>query len=240
MRQEAELARREQQLLREHADVLEQRVRERTAELEDAQHEMFERLAVAAEHRHHETGEHTLRVGTLAGGIARLLGLDEGFVDDIAVAARLHDIGKIAVRDAILLKPGPLTSAEFDEMKSHTLLGAEILSDGRTRVMRLAEEIARSHHERWDGDGLSVRRSATASIPLSGRIVATCDAFDAMLSMRVYKAAMPLPEAMAEIHRGAGTQFDPRVANALVTLVASAPDLIARLYGSRPRIAEAA
>jgi putative nucleotidyltransferase with HDIG domain len=239
VRQEAELARREQQLLREHADVLEQRVRERTAELEDAQHEMFERLAVAAEHRHHETGEHTLRVGTLAGGIARLLGLDEGFVEDIGVAARLHDIGKIAVRDAILLKPGPLTSAEFDEMKSHTLYGAEILSDGRTRVMRLAEEIARSHHERWDGEGYPYA-IGNASIPLSGRIVATCDAFDAMLSMRVYKAAMPLPEAMAEIHRGAGTQFDPRVANALVTLVASAPDLIARLYGSRPRIAEAA
>ena len=233
VRQEAELARREQQLLREHADVLEQRVRERTAELEDAQHELIERLAVAAEHRHHETGEHTLRVGTLAGGIARLLGLDEGFVDDIAVAARLHDIGKIAVRDAILLKPGPLTSAEFDEMKSHTLLGAEILSDGRTRVMRLAEEIARSHHERWDGAGYPYGIAA-ASIPLSGRIVATCDAFDAMLSTRVYKAAMPLPDAMAEIHRGAGAQFDPRVANALVTLVASAPDLISRLYGSRP------
>ena len=233
VRQEAELARREQQLLREHADVLEQRVRERTAELEDAQHELIERLAVAAEHRHHETGEHTLRVGTLAGGIARLLGLDEGFVDDIAVAARLHDIGKIAVRDAILLKPGPLTSAEFDEMKSHTLLGAEILSDGRTRVMRLAEEIARSHHERWDGDGYPYGIAA-ASIPLSGRIVATCDAFDAMLSTRVYKAAMPLPDAMAEIHRGAGAQFDPRVAHALVTLVASAPDLIARLYGVRP------
>ena len=239
VRQEAELARREQQLLREHADVLEQRVRERTAELEDAQHELIERLAVAAEHRHHETGEHTLRVGTLAGGIARLLGLDEGFVDDIAVAARLHDIGKIAVRDAILLKPGPLTSAEFDEMKSHTLLGAEILSDGRTRVMRLAEEIARSHHERWDGAGYPYGIAA-ASIPLSGRIVATCDAFDAMLSTRVYKAAMPLPDAMAEIHRGAGAQFDPRVAHALVTLVASAPDLIARLYGVRPGIAEAA
>jgi putative nucleotidyltransferase with HDIG domain len=233
VRQEAELARREQHLLREHADVLEQRVRERTAELEDAQHELIERLAVAAEHRHHETGEHTLRVGTLAGGIARLLGLDEGFVDDIAVAARLHDIGKIAVRDAILLKPGPLTSAEFDEMKSHTLLGAEILSDGRTRVMRLAEEIARSHHERWDGAGYPYGIAA-ASIPLSGRIVATCDAFDAMLSTRVYKAAMPLSDAMAEIHRGAGAQFDPRVANALVTLVASAPDLISRLYGSRP------
>ena len=239
VRQEAELARREQQLLREHADVLEQRVRERTAELEDAQHELIERLAVAAEHRHHETGEHTLRVGTLAGGIARLLGLDEGFVDDIAVAARLHDIGKIAVRDAILLKPGPLTSAEFDEMKSHTLLGAEILSDGRTRVMRLAEEIARSHHERWDGHGYPYG-IGRASIPLSGRIVATCDAFDAMLSTRVYKAAMPLPDAMAEIHRGAGAQFDPRVAHALVTLVASAPDLIARLYGVRPGIAEAA
>jgi response regulator RpfG family c-di-GMP phosphodiesterase len=240
VRQEAELARREQQLLREHTDVLEQRVRERTAELEDAQHELIERLAVAAEHRHHETGEHTLRVGTLSGGIARLLGLDEGFVDDIAVAARLHDIGKIAVRDAILLKPGPLTAAEFDEMKSHTLLGAEILSDGRTRVMRLAEEIARSHHERWDGTGYPYRIGA-ASIPLSGRIVATCDAFDAMLSMRVYKAAMPLSEAMAEIHRGAGAQFDPRVANALVTLVASAPDLITRLYGSRPGVvAEAA
>ena len=117
VRQEAELARREQQLLREHADVLERRVRERTAELEDSQHELIERLANAAEHRHHETGEHTLRVGTLAGGIARLLGLDEGFVEDIEVAARLHDIGKIAVRDSILLKEGPLTSAEFDEMK---------------------------------------------------------------------------------------------------------------------------
>jgi putative nucleotidyltransferase with HDIG domain len=241
VRQEAELARREQQLLREHADVLEQRVRERTAELEDSQHELIERLAVAAEHRHHETGEHTLRVGTLAGGIARLLGLDEGFVEDIAVAARLHDIGKIAVKDSILLKPGPLTAEEFDEMKSHTLLGAEILSDGRTRVMRLAEEIARSHHERWDGDGYPYGIAA-ANIPLSGRVVATCDAFDAMLSARVYKAAMPLPDAMAEIHRGSGAQFDPRVAHALVMLVASAPDLIARLYGGGPGtdIAEAA
>jgi putative nucleotidyltransferase with HDIG domain len=239
VRQEAELARREQQLLREHADVLEQRVRERTAELEESQHELIERLANAAEHRHHETGEHTLRVGTLAGGIARLLGLDSGFVEDITVAARLHDIGKIAVRDAILLKPGPLTAEEFDEMKSHTLLGAEILSDGRTRVMRLAEEIARSHHERWDGNGYPYGIAA-ASIPLSGRVVATCDAFDAMLSQRVYKAAMPLPEAMAEIHRGSGAQFDPRVAHALVTLVATAPDLIARLYGVRPGIAEAA
>ena len=124
-------------------------------------------------------------------------------------------------------------------MKSHTLLGAEILSDGRTRVMRLAEEIARSHHERWDGAGYPYGIAA-ASIPLSGRIVATCDAFDAMLSTRVYKAAMPLPDGMAEIHRGAGAQFDPRVAHALVTLVASAPDLIARLYGARPGIAEAA
>jgi putative nucleotidyltransferase with HDIG domain len=240
VRQEAELARREQQLLREHTDVLEQRVRERTAELEESQHELIERLAVAAEHRHHETGEHTLRVGKLASGIARLLVLDEGFVEDIGVAARLHDIGKIAVRDAILLKPGKLTSAEFDEMKSHTLLGAEILTNGRTRVMRLAEEIARSHHERWDGNGYPYGIAA-ANIPLSGRIVATCDAFDAMLSMRVYKAAMPLPEAMAEIRRGAGAQFDPRVASALVTLVASAPDLIARLYGWRPPdIAEAA
>ena len=233
VRQEAELARREQQLLREHADVLEQRVRERTAELEDAQHELIERLAVAAEHRHHETGEHTLRVGTLAGGIARLLGLDEGFVDDIAVAARLHDIGKIAVRDAILLKPGPLTSAEFDEMKSHTLLGAEILSDGRTRVMRLAEEIARSHHERWDGAGYPYGIAA-ASIPLSGRIVATCDAFDAMLSTRVYKAAMPLPGRDGRDPPRRRRAVRPAGRHALVTLVASAPDLIARLYGSRP------
>ena len=179
--------------------ILEAKVRERTRELEAAQIEIIERLARAAEFRDDNTGQHTERVGQMAALLARQLGLPDPQVSLIRRAAPLHDVGKIGVPDAILLKLGKLTLDEFELVKTHTTIGARILSGSRFSVLRLAEEIAFSHHERWDGDGyVGIRQD---QIPLAGRIVAVADVFDALTQKRPYKAAWPIAEAIAEIER---------------------------------------
>jgi putative two-component system response regulator len=192
---------------------LEQRVEERTRELEQARRETLERLALAGEFRDDETHEHALRVGRTAQLLAARLDLAEQEVELIGRAAPLHDIGKLGVPDAILLKPGRLTADEFAVMKEHTLIGARILAGSVSAVLRSGEVIARSHHERWDGggypDGLSGEQ-----IPLAGRLVAVADVFDALTHERPYKVAWPQDEAVAEIRRVAGEQFDPDVVRA--------------------------
>nr|WP_246580411.1 HD domain-containing phosphohydrolase [Deinococcus aestuarii] len=195
---------------REEAEAL---VRERTHELEQAQVEIVTRLAVAAEYRDDLTGEHTWRVGHVSALIARELGLPQGDVALLRIAARLHDVGKIGIPDAILLKPGKFTPEEFERMKAHTLIGARILSGGHSRLLRMAEEIAESHHERWDGAGYPLGR-AGVGIPVTGRIVAVADVFDALTSERPYKRAWPREDVLAELRRNAGTQFDPEVVEA--------------------------
>jgi putative two-component system response regulator len=140
------------QLLRQN-ELLEQRVRERTRELEGARIEILERLARAAEFRDDATQEHTQRVGVMSARLARRLGLPEPLVELIRQAAPLHDLGKIAVPDSILLKLGKLTGEEFETIRAHTTIGARILSGSRHPLMRLAEQIARTHHEHWDGRG---------------------------------------------------------------------------------------
>ncbi len=198
-------------------ESLERRVAHRTAELERSREETLQRLARAAEWRDDETHEHAERIGRTAALLAAELGLDAPIRDHMRSAAPLHDIGKIATPDAILLKRGRLTPDELATMRRHAEAGAQILSGSESCVLRLAEEIARTHHERWDGhgypDGLSGR-----DIPLAGRIVAVADVFDALTHARPYKPAWPVHEALSEIRRGAGTHFDPAVVAAFERL----------------------
>ncbi len=192
-------------------------VHERTAQLEAAQAEILERLAVSAEYRDDMTGEHTRRVGDLAARIAAYLGLPPDEVALIREAGPLHDVGKIGIPDTILLKPGRITPEEFEQMKTHTTIGAKILSSGHSALVRLAEVIALSHHERWDGTGYPLGLSAEA-ISLPARIVAVADVFDALTHERPYKEAWPVAKAVAEIRAQAGRQFDPRVVEAFLSL----------------------
>ena len=197
--------------------ILEAKVRERTRELEAAQIEIIERLARAAEFRDDNTGQHTERVGQMAALLARQLGLPDPQVSLIRRAAPLHDVGKIGIPDAVLLKLGKLTLEEFELVKTHTTIGARILSGSRFGVLRLAEEIAFSHHERWDGDGyVGIRQD---QIPLAGRIVAVADVFDALTQKRPYKAAWPIVEAIAEIERQRTRQFDPEIVDAFLRVI---------------------
>lgn len=198
-------------------DLLEQRVRERTQELEEVQLEIVDRLGLATEYRDDDTKAHTGRVGDMASQVANAMGLPQKFVQLLRLAAPLHDIGKIGISDLILLKAGKLTDEEFATMKKHTEIGASILSGSKSEILQLAQEIAISHHERWDGRGYPHRLSGH-DIPLSGRIVSVVDVFDALTHERTYKKAWPLGEALEEIERNAGTQFDPRVVDALLTL----------------------
>ena len=203
---------------REYAkQLLEQRVHERTEELAQSQSEILSRLARAAEFRDDDTGQHTQRVGYAASLLAQSLGLPTEQVELIRQAAPLHDVGKIAISDLILLKPGKLTDEEFATMKTHAAIGAALLSDGHSDVVQLAERIAGAHHERWDGKGYP-HQLAGEQIPLEGRILAIVDVFDALTHERPYKKAWPVAEAVAEITRQSGQQFDPQVVAAFLTL----------------------
>jgi putative nucleotidyltransferase with HDIG domain len=201
--------------------MLEAKVRDRTRELEAAQIEIIERLAKAAEFRDDTTGQHTERVGEMAALLARELGLSDAQVSLIRRAAPLHDVGKIGIPDSILLKLGKLTAAEFELVKTHTSIGARILSGSRFALLRLAEEIAFSHHERWDGSGYAGLEGG--QIPLAGRIVAVADVFDALTQKRPYKPAWPVEEAVAEIERQRGMQFDPNIVDAFLRVVQQQP-----------------
>jgi putative two-component system response regulator len=190
-------------------ETLETKVRERTQELEAAQFEMLERLARAAEFRDDDTGQHTQRVGHLAGIVARAAGLPEQQCELIRQAAKLHDIGKIGIPDSILLKPGKLLPEEYAQMKFHTAWGASILAASRFPVIKLAAEIAMYHHEKWDGTGYN--GVAGEQIPLAARIVALADVFDVLTHARPYKEAWPLEDALAEIKSQNGRLFDPEL-----------------------------
>jgi putative two-component system response regulator len=189
--------------------ALEQAVAERTAELEETQTEILERLAAAAEYRDDATGRHAQRVGELAALIALELGLPDDEAGLIGQAALLHDIGKIGVPDHILLKRGRFTAEEREQMAAHSSIGARIVAGSRSRLLQLAEAVALTHHDRWDSGGHG--RAGGEAIPLAGRIVAVADVFDALTQVRPYKAAWAPDEAAAEIARQAGRQFDPRV-----------------------------
>lgn len=181
--------------------------------------EMLERLAVTAELRDDSTGEHSYRVGKLAALLAQEFGCDEETCYMIELAARLHDIGKIGVPDAILLKPEKLNEAERQIMRTHTTVGAELLSKSAIPHMQMAEEIARYHHEWWDGSGYPSNLSGSA-IPLAARITALADVFDALTHKRPYKIAWPMDAALDEIAQLKGVQFEPQLTDLFVVLLA--------------------
>jgi putative two-component system response regulator len=201
--------------------LLDEKVQKRTAQLEQAQIEMLERLASAAEVRDDDTGQHIHRVGQLSSRVAFAVGLPDSQVELIRRAAPLHDVGKVGIPDGILLKPGKLTDEEFETMKTHTTIGARILSGGSSELVQMAEQIALTHHERWDGSGYP-QGLAGEAIPITGRIVAIADTFDALTHERPYKRAWRLEDALAEIQRQYGRQFDPAIVAAFLTLQESA------------------
>lgn len=203
--------------LQESNRLLESRVRKRTHELEQAQLEMLQRLARASEFRDDETGQHTRRVGRSAALLARCHGLTDEFTDLIAKAAELHDVGKIGVPDGILLKKGKLSDVEFEMMKAHTHIGAEILEGGRTALIQLAREIAGAHHEKWDGSGYPHGLRGEA-IPISARIVAIADFFDALTHDRPYRKAWSINRTLQEISSQSGKHFDPNLVSCFLDL----------------------
>jgi putative two-component system response regulator len=165
-------------------------------------------LSTAIEARNLETGEHCREIGGLSERMAAVLGLDERQQMTIRIGGYLHDIGKIGIADAVLLKPGRLTESEMAEMRRHSEIGATILEVHE--AMADIAQIVRHHHERWDGHGYPDALVGTA-VPLGGRIIAVADAFSAMTSDRVYRLAMPLDRAWAELRAHSGTQFDPEI-----------------------------
>jgi putative two-component system response regulator len=173
-------------------------------------------LSTAIEARNLETGEHCRQLGVLSERMAAVLGLDEAHQMTIRIGGYLHDIGKIGIADAILLKPGKLTESEMAEMRRHSEIGAAILEVHE--AMADIAQIVRHHHERWDGRGYP-DALVGSGIPLGGRIIAVADAFSAMTSDRIYRPAMSLERAWAELHAHAGTQFDPEIVAAFEEVV---------------------
>ena len=208
-RQEGELNRQEH--------LLEQTVAEYTAQLEATQVEMTELLASAAEFRDAPLGPHARWVGDASACVAQAMGMNEEGVRSLSLAARLHDIGKLAIPDSILLKEGTLSSSEWAVMRTHTVLGARLLAQSTSALLRLSAEVALSHHEHWDGGGYP-RGLSAEDIPLSGRIVGVVDTYDALVSERPYKPAWTAVQALLYLHRMAGRQFDPGVVKAFTLL----------------------
>jgi len=188
--------------------LLEQKVKERTKDLYSTQLDVINRLARAMEYRDNETGMHIIRMSHYSHLIAKKIGLSEDQCEIILTASPLHDIGKIGIPDNILLKPGKLTPEEWTIMKTHTTIGADLLTGSSSPFMQAAENITASHHEKWDGSGYP-KGLKEEEIPLMARICGLCDAFDALTSVRLYKKAWSLEDTVAEIKKQKGRHFDP-------------------------------
>jgi len=194
----------------EHAyrNRLEERVAERTKELERSRRNVIRSLGIAGEYRDYETGTHVLRMSKYCRILAERAGLPDEFVEDVYLASSLHDLGKIGIPDRILLKPGKLDPDEWEVMKTHSAIGAEILQAHKAPVLIMARAIAISHHEMWDGNGYPNGLSGE-DIPMEGRITAICDVFDALSSKRPYKEAWPFDKIKQFIGEKSGSHFDP-------------------------------
>ena len=207
-----------QRRLSDRAAWLANEVATASADIVARERETVLRLAAAAEHRDPETALHIVRMGHYCRIIGKAAGLSEELQELLLSAAPMHDLGKIATPDRILLKPGKLTSPEFEVMKQHTIIGYQILTDRNNALFQTAAEIALSHHENFDGSGYP-HGLAGEDIPLMGRICRLADVFDALTSERPYKKAWPIDEALAEIQRAGGRDFDPRLADAFMKVL---------------------
>ncbi len=210
--------------MRNYQKELEAEVAKRTEQLSQAfakiklaSLETIYRLSRAAERKDEGTGAHIQRMSRFSAAIARQIGLDDSAVEAILYAAPMHDLGKIGIPDQILLKPGRLDADEWEIMKQHSILGVQILEGSDAESIKLAEAIALTHHEKWDGSGYP-RGLKGSEIHLAGRITAIADVFDALTSKRPYKAAFPIEKAFIIIKEGRGSHFDPQVVDAFFTV----------------------
>ena len=215
---DTESSRNQAEILRLRTSELDQLVSQRTSDLESFQIAAMQRVAVMAEFRDVRTHSHPAEVGDLAADLAAEMGLSPEFVELLRMAGRLHDIGKMGIPDSLLLKPAALTAEEYAWVRSHTILGAEILAGSTAPVLKMAAEVALTHHERWDGTGYPNGLSGEA-IPLAGRIVGIADVYQTLVSERVYKRAWTPLEALHLVVAGLGTRFDPTAVEAFVSLM---------------------
>jgi putative two-component system response regulator len=184
-------------------------------QLHQAYQDTLYRLSLAAEYREDPSGSHIRRVSQYAGLMAQAMGLPEERVEKIRIASAMHDIGKLSIPEEVLLKPGKFTPEEFEQMKRHTTLGAVFLGGSQTEILQIAERIALTHHEKWDGSGYPYGQ-AGADIPLEGRMVALADVFDALTTPRPYKSTMSFEKALDVLKAEAGKHFDPACVDAFL------------------------
>jgi len=214
----------------EQAAILEAKVRERTRELEESQKEILHRLALAGEYRDNETGNHVQRVSYSSRALALAVGMPTDTAEMLLHASPMHDVGKIGIPDHILLRPGRLEGDDLQIMRSHVEIGGKILDGHNAPVMKMAHAIAIAHHERWDGSGYP-GGLAGSEIPLEARIVAICDVFDALTSVRPYKPAWPIDDAVNYVREQAGQHFDPDLAQTFL-------DILPEIMGIRARFSD--
>ena len=210
-------------LVHDQKSMLEAMVRERTEELQHTRLQVVRYLGRAAEYRDNETGMHIVRMSQISALLAGSIGCLGEMCELMLHASPMHDVGKIGICDAILLKPGRLTPEEFEIMKTHAAIGADMLQGEDSDLIKLARIIALSHHEKWDGSGYPFGLAGEA-IPMAGRIVAVADVFDALTSSRPYKKPWPVDEAVAYIQDNAGKHFDPTVVEHFMRLL---PEILA-------------
>jgi len=218
-------------------NVLEEKVAERTQELNDTRLEIIQRLGLAAEYRDNETGLHIIRMSKMSAALAKAAGMSDQECELVLNASPMHDIGKLGIPDSVLLKPGKLDAEEWEVMKTHTAIGAEILSGGNSELLEQARLIALTHHEKWDGSGYP-KGLKGEDIPLVGRIVALADVYDALTSERPYKKAWSSEKAVSYIKEMSGTQFDPKLVDLFVEILPKVMSISER-YGE-PEVYEKA
>ena len=197
---------------------LEETVRTQTAEIRESREEIALRLIAAQEYRHDETGAHVRRIGLYAEALARALNRSEETAEMLRQAAPMHDVGKIGIPDAILLKPGDLSADEWEVMKTHAEIGGRILEGTHIPMLQAAAQIAVAHHEKWDGSGYP-KGLAGDDIPETARIVAAADVYDALVSSRVYRPALPEEEALDIMAKGRNRHFDPEILDCFMSIL---------------------
>ncbi len=194
--------------VRDQNIILEKKVQERTIELEESRLEIIHRLGRAAEYKDNETGAHIVRISKMSSLLGRLAGMTNERAELLLNTSPMHDIGKIGVPDSILLKSGKLNAEEWKTMESHTIIGANLLAGHSSELIKSAQEIALTHHEKWDGSGYPMGKKGK-DIPFEGRIVGIVDVFDALTSRRPYKDPYPIDKTLSIIREERGRHFDP-------------------------------